>query len=90
MTICWLDQSKQDYCCKIDFPNGFQKLVEDQKSKEVRIRLEIEKDEQHGIIYLISNNQKIKILRFKNKMPSPEERKNIDYASSNEVEYFIK
>ncbi|WP_449399895.1 DUF2931 family protein [Chryseobacterium wanjuense] len=87
--MCWSSKSKESYCCKITMPKGFQKLVEQKKLKEVKISLEIEKDEEHGILYLTSNNEKIKILRFKNKKPTAEERKEIDYGYSPEIEYFI-
>lgn len=87
--MCWSSKSKESYCCKITMPKGFQKLVEQKKLKEVKISLEIEKDEEHGILYLTSNNEKIKILRFKNKKPTAEERKEIDYGYSPETEYFI-
>lgn len=87
--ICWLSKAKESYCCKIPMPKSFQKVVEQNKLKEVYITLKIENDDEHAVLYLISNNENIKLVRFKSKKPTTEEKKEIDYGYASEVEYFI-
>lgn len=70
-------------------PKNFKKYVDQKKLKEVNLRLEIENDNEHAVLYLVTNNTKEKILRFRNKIPTAEEKKNNDYAYATEVEYFI-
>ena len=52
--------------------------------------MEIEKDDEHAIMYLITNGTKEKIVRFKNKQPTQKEIEEVDYDYATEVEYFIK
>lgn len=56
----------------------------------IHLQLEIEKDDEHATIYLITNDSKEKIVRFRNKTTTDEEKKNVDYDYAKEVEYFIQ
>ena len=63
-------------------------LVKKKKKASIEIRLEIEKNSEYGILYLITGGDKKKILRFKSKMKS----RNLALGNSNfseEVEYFM-
>ena len=86
----WLAKSGSSYCCKVPFPKNFKKYIEQKKLREIKFRLEIEKDDEHAIIYLITNGTKEKIVRFKNKQPTRKEIEEVDYDYATEVEYFIK
>lgn len=77
------------YCTKVIMPKGFKNFVEKKSLETVIFKLEIEKDDQHATLYLVFNGTKEKILRFRNKIPTAEEKKNNDYAYATEVEYFI-
>jgi hypothetical protein len=88
LVLAW--SSKKDtisYDTHILMPKNFTKFVENKKTKNIEIVLEIEKNGQFGIIYLITNNKKEKILRFKN-----DKRTKQGLGESNicnNVEYFI-
>ena len=86
----WLAKSGSSYCCKVPFPKNFKKYIEQKKIREIKFRLEIEKDDEHAIMYLITNGTKEKIVRFKNKQPTQKEIEEVDYDYATEVEYFIK
>lgn len=88
--IAWLDKSGEAYECRVPLPKTFKKYIEEQKLKKVYLILEIEKDDQHAVIYLITNNSKEKILRFKSKKPTKQETEKLDFAYATEVEYFIQ
>ena len=88
--IAWLGKNEEAYNCKVPFPKNFKKYIEQKKLQKVPLRLEIEKDDEHAVIYLITNSSKEKIIRFKNKATTAEEKKNVDYDYAKEVEYFIK
>ncbi|GGP06640.1 hypothetical protein GCM10010992_27360 [Cloacibacterium rupense] len=88
--IAWLGKSNIVYECNVAMPKNFKKYIEQKKLKEVKLKFELEDDDQHAVIYLITNNLKEKIMRFKNKTPTAEEKKNNDYYYATEVEYFIK
>lgn len=85
----WIGKMNKSYCCKVTMPKNFQKYLEQKKMKEVSLHLEIEKDDEHAILCLIRNNEKEKIVRFRNKIPTAEEKKNKDYSYATEIEYFI-
>jgi hypothetical protein len=87
--IAWLGKSNTVYECNVAMPKNFKKYIEQKKLKEVRLKIEIENDDEHAVIYLITNDSKEKLMRFKNKMPTPEEKKNNEYSNAAEVEYFI-
>jgi hypothetical protein len=87
--IAWSGKSGNSYCCKVPMPKNFKKYVDQKKFKKVNLRLEIENDDEHAVLYLVTNNAKEKILRFRNKIPTVEEKKNNDYAYATELEYFI-
>ena len=86
----WLTKSGISYCCKVPFPKNFKKYMEQKKLREIKFRLEIEKDDEHAIMYLITKGTKEKIVRFKNKQPTRKEIEEVDYDYATEVEYFIK
>ncbi len=87
--IVWYSESGNVYECNVPMPKNFKKYIEQKKLKEVRLELEIESDNEHAVLYLVTNNTKEKILRFRNKTPTAEEKKNNDYPYATEVEYFI-
>lgn len=87
--IAWLDKSDTVYECNVAMPKNFKEYIEQKKLKEVRLKFELENDDQHAVIYLITNDSKEKIMRFKSKIPTAEEKKNKDYSYATEVEYFI-
>ena len=86
----WLAKSGSSYCCKVPFTKDYKKEIERRKLREIKFRLEIEKDEEHAIMYLITKGTKEKIVRFKNKQPTQKEIEEVDYDYATEVEYFIK
>ncbi|SHK28272.1 DUF2931 family protein [Epilithonimonas mollis] len=88
--IAWQGKNREAYNCKVPFPKNFKKYIEQKKLQRLHLQLEIEKDDEHAIIYLITNNSKEKIVRFKNKTITAEEDKNIDFDYAKEVEYFIQ
>ncbi|MCW3160529.1 DUF2931 family protein, partial [Chryseobacterium oryctis] len=65
IAMCWLDDKNNDYCCKILMPKNFKKYIEQKNLKQVNLRLEIEKDHEHATLYLVNDNKKEKIVRFK-------------------------
>lgn len=76
------------YDTHILIPKDFYKIVASKKTNKIEIALEIEKDEKYGVLYLIANDKKEKILRFKS-----EKSKNSTLGDSNfceNIEYFIK
>ncbi|MCW3160532.1 DUF2931 family protein [Chryseobacterium oryctis] len=87
--MCWLDDKNNDYCCKILMPKNFKKYIEQKNLKQVNLRLEIEKDHEHATLYLVNDNKKEKIVRFKSSQPTEKEIKDIEYAYAQNVEYFI-
>ncbi|HAY3550864.1 DUF2931 family protein [Elizabethkingia meningoseptica] len=87
--IAWLNKTGDSYNCKLPIPKGFKKYIEQKRLKEVRLQLEIEDDGEHAIMYILLNNTKEKIVRFRNKQPTKEESKNVDFAYATEIEYFI-
>lgn len=77
------------YDSHILLPKNFSKYVESKKTKNVELLLEIEKNEKYGVLYIITNKNKEKILRFKNLISLVDTyRGESDF--SKEVEYFIK
>lgn len=90
MELSWAGASEEVYCCKIIIPKKFKDYIEQKKLKMVILQLVIEKDDEHAILYLVSNGIKEKLLRFKNRRPTAEENKEQDYDYSQEVEYFIQ
>lgn len=88
--IAWLGKNGEAYNCKAPFPKNFKRYIEQKKLQMIHLQLEIEKDDEHATIYLITNDSKEKIVRFRNKTTTDEEKKNIDYDYAKEVEYFIQ
>lgn len=70
-------------------PKGFKNFVKKKSLETIIFKLEIEKDDQHAILYLVSNGTKEKILRFRNEHPPEKEKKDNEYRYASEVEYFI-
>lgn len=87
--IAWLSKSGNSYNCKLPMPKNFKKYIEQKKLKGVRLKLEIENDGEHATIYLIANDTKEKIVRFKNKQPTKEEINDLNFAYATEINYFI-
>ncbi|WP_276702630.1 DUF2931 family protein [Chryseobacterium sp.] len=87
--MAWLSRLGDPYNCKVPMPKNFKKYIEQKKLKEIKLLMEIENDDEHAIIYLIVNNVKEKIVRFKNKQPTQKESKDVDFDYATEVEYFI-
>lgn len=87
--IAWLGKSGNSYCCKVPMPKNYKKYIDQKKLKQVRLKLEIENDDEHATLYLVTNNTKEKILRFRNKIPTEKEIKDVDFAYATEIEYFI-
>ncbi|WP_278351663.1 DUF2931 family protein [Chryseobacterium gleum] len=86
--IAWLGKSNTVYECNVAMPKNFKKYIEQKKLKEVRLKIEIENDDEHAVIYLITNNLREKIMRFRNKIPTAEEKKNNEYSYAKDIEYF--
>lgn len=76
------------YDTHVTFPKNFSKIIEDRKLSKVVLSLQIEEDDQYGVIYLIGDNRKEKLLRFKTYPSKDKILGNSDF--SKEVEYFIK
>ncbi|PQA93768.1 hypothetical protein B0A70_08240 [Chryseobacterium piscicola] len=87
--IAWHNKSGNVYECNLPMPKNFKKYVEHKKVKELRLELEIESDDEHGIIYLVTNKIREKIVRFKSTQPTVEEKKNNSYSYATDIEYFI-
>lgn len=89
MVLAW--STKKDtisYDTHVLMPKNFSKFIESKKTKNIEIILEIEKNGQFGILYVITNNKKEKILRLKN-----DKRTKQGLGESNicnNVEYFIQ
>lgn len=89
LVLAW--SSKKDtisYDTHVLMPKNFTKFVENKKTKNIEIVLEVEKNGQFGIIYLITNNKKEKILRFKNNKRTKQGLGESNIC--NDVEYFIQ
>lgn len=69
-------------------PKKFSKFVERKKTKNIEIALEIENNQEYGVLYLITKNCKDKILRFKNETAFNGTLGNSDFCKN--IEYFIK
>ena len=88
LVISW--NSKNDtlgFDTHILLPKNFRRFVKLKKTKSVEIVLEIEKNGQFGVLYLIVNKNKEKILRFKSEIAN-----NYSLGNSNickNVQYFI-
>lgn len=76
------------YDTHVTFPKNFSKIIEDRKLNNFILSLQIEEDDQHGIFYLIGNNKKEKLLRFRNYLSKSKTLGDSDF--SKEVEYFIQ
>lgn len=87
--LSWYSKSRNIYNCKVPMPKNFKIYINQKKLKEVNLQLEIESDDEHAVLYLLADNTKEKILRFKNKQVTAEEVKNNEYSYATEVEYFI-
>lgn len=86
----WRDKSKETfYCSKFIMPKSFKSFVEKKRLNTIIFKLEIDDNDQDATLYLVTNSTKEKILRFKNKHPTVEEKKNNEYGYATEVEYFI-
>ncbi|WP_160129413.1 DUF2931 family protein [Kordia antarctica] len=70
-------------------PKNFSKIIKNKKSNTIEIQLEIEEDDQYGILYLIIDHQKEKIVRFKN-LYTPNNKGLGESDFSEEVEYFLE
>ncbi|MCU7617714.1 DUF2931 family protein [Chryseobacterium sp. PBS4-4] len=90
MELGWRGKSKEIfYCSKVIIPKGFKNLVKQKSLETIIFRLEIENDDVHANLYLVSKGIKEKILRFRNVQPTEKEKKDNEYAYATEVEYFI-
>ena len=86
----WRDKAKETfYCSKFIMPKSFKSFVEKKGLNTIIFNLEIDDNDQDATLYLVSNNTKEKILRFRNKIPTADEKKNNEYSYAAEVEYFI-
>lgn len=88
--VAWSGKTGASYNCKVPLPKNFKKYINQKNLKEVRLILEIQKDDQHATIYLLENDKKNKIVSFKNKITTPKEHKDVDFAYATEIEYFIQ
>ena len=68
-------------------PKNFIKFVASKNLVKVEIVLEIEKNEIFGVLYILIDNKKQKILRFKNKLAKSGSLGDSDFSTN--VEYFI-
>lgn len=69
LVIAWSIEKNNSligYDTHILMPKNFSKIVESKKTDNLEILLEIEKNQEYGILYLVTNNRKEKILKFKN------------------------
>ncbi|WP_374461535.1 DUF2931 family protein [Chryseobacterium taeanense] len=86
----WRDKAKETfYCSKFTMPKSFKSFVEKKGLKTIIFKLEIDDNDQDATLYLVANSTKEKIIRFKNKIPTAEEKKNNEYSYATEVEYYI-
>ncbi|SIQ95888.1 Protein of unknown function [Chryseobacterium sp. RU33C] len=76
------------YDTHVTFPKNFSKIIEDRKLSKVVLSLQIEEDDQYGVIYLIGDKGEEKLLRFKTYPSKDKILGNSDF--SQEVEYFIQ
>ena len=87
----WRDKAKETfYCSKFIMPKNFKHFIEQKRLNTIIFKLEIDNNDQDATLYLVFHNTKEKILSYKNKIPTAEEKKNNDYSYATEVEYFIK
>lgn len=70
-------------------PKNFTKTVATKKTSKVEIILEIEDNDKYGVLYLITNNKKEKILRFKN-LQTQNDKGLGECDFTTEVEYYLK
>jgi DNA-directed RNA polymerase beta subunit len=70
-------------------PKSFKSFVEKKGLKTIIFKLEIDDNDQDATLYLVTNGTKEKIMRFRNKIPTAEEKKNNEYTYATEVVYFI-
>ncbi|MCD0478612.1 DUF2931 family protein [Chryseobacterium sp. LC2016-29] len=86
----WRDKANETfYCSKFVMPKGLKNFVEKKELNTIVFKLEIDDNDQDATLYLVTNNTKERILQFKNKQPTEEEKKNNEYTYTTEVEYFI-
>lgn len=92
LVIAWhdkkIDTLNPGFDSHILMPKNFSKIVESKKTDNIEILLEIEKNQEYGILYLITNNKKEKILRFKNEVGKSEGLGNSDFAK--EITYYMQ
>jgi hypothetical protein len=89
LVIAWRNKNDTiSYDTHILMPKNLYKLLQSKKNEIVNLELEIEHNNQFGILYLISTNKKEKILRFKSEKSKNATSGDSDF--SNAVEYFIK
>jgi hypothetical protein len=69
-------------------PKNFSKIIESKKTNNIKLILEIEKNEQFAVLYLFANNKKDKLLRFKNEKRTKRGLGESDLCKN--VEYFVK
>ncbi|QHI36735.1 hypothetical protein IMCC3317_21050 [Kordia antarctica] len=91
LVIYWRNNANDSigYDTHVLLPKNFTKRVRKKKTNSVELQLEIEKNNEYGVLYLITNGDKEKVLRFKSKMKS----RNLavgDSDFSEEVEYFME
>lgn len=88
IVVVWKSKKANiSYDTHVSFPRNFSKIIEERKSKKVIITLKIEQDDQHGVIYITTNNKKEKLLRFKAFVSKDKIMGNSDFAK--DIEYFI-
>lgn len=89
LVISWSNKNDTiGYDSHILLPKNFSKIVESKKMDNIEILLEIEKDGIHGILFLINNNKKEKILRFKNNLKT---RRGLGYSDfTKEITYYMQ
>lgn len=86
----WRDKAKKTfYCSKFVMPKSFRSFVEKKELKIIIFNLEIHDNDRDATLYLVTNKTKEKILKFRNKQPTAEEKKNNEYNYATEVEYFM-
>ncbi len=91
LVIFWRNNTNDSigYDTHILLPKKFTEIVENKKTKSIEMQLEIEKNNEYGVLYLVTSNQKEKILRFKNeKVKGVKGLGQSDF--SEKVEYFMK
>jgi len=87
----WLANTQEQdvYCSTVLMPKNFKKYIEQKGLKTFHLRLEIEDNQEYAVLYFVSDKEKEKILRFRNKKPTAEEKKSSEYDYAPEIEYFI-